>query len=309
MSEKLNRLYGGISDSKMLDEAKTIKTLLTNNIGDFTAFDADLAQAPTALLNAITDAENVDTDETVTDLIQQTTATMNEKWELCRNKFQDSKYFIEKVFPKNKNVWNEFGYDDYDDMSTKQDKVLGFMLQFSKAANKYSTELIAADYTQAKIDEILTLRTAFEKANGDQNEAIKERGTLTQERIKLYNKVWHILQRISKASKSIYRNNAAKLQIFLLPGPGNNPREDLALIGIVKNTATNLPEENTLVSLPDLNLSSTTDEKGQYAFAASTPAGTHTITAAKTGFATTTDTATINDDGSLAEKDLGITPA
>lgn len=307
MSEKLNRLYGGIADSKMLEEAQTIHGLLSDDLTDFTNFDADFADAPALLQAAIDDANNAPTDETVLDLIQQTTNTMNEEWEKCRNKFQDTKYFIEKAFPKNRSVWNEFGYDDYDDMAVKQDKVNGFMTQFSKASNKYSTELIAVNYSQIKIDEILILRNEFNTANAAQNEAVKERGTQTQERIKLLNHVWRILQRISKASKSIYRNNYAKQQLYLLPGPSNNAREELALTGVFKNKTTGQPEADVEVALTDINQTSKTDDQGVYAFVSGTPAGTHPLKAVKPGFKEVNDSVTITE-GATTEKNFAIEP-
>jgi hypothetical protein len=308
MSVTINRLYGGISDSKMLEDAQTMHDLFSADLADFTAFDPDFDTIFRDDLQSKIDAGTAfPTDETIQDQIQQLTDTVNEKWNLCKEKFQDSKFFIEKAFPGKKTIWNEFGFDDYDEMSTDQSKVSEFMQQFLAAATKYTTQLLAVNYTQLKIDQIAPIGQAFMDANGLQNLAIKERPTTTQNRIITYNNVWKVLQVISKASKVIYKDNPAKYAAYLLPGASNNTAESYALKGKATNKITQAPIENVTVQLPAHGLDTQTDANGNFGFPINTPAGNTPLKAIKVGYTDLNTNATIVE-GETTDLDIELDP-
>lgn len=309
MAEEINKLYNGITDSQMLEETQTILDLFSAEVATFTAFDASLDAAYAATVQDSIDAAiDFPTDDTIQNEITELTDAVTTAWTNCRNHFQDAKYFIEKAFPANTARHKVFGFNDYADMARKQDKVPQFMDQFHDTATKYKTELIAAGYTQPKIDAILALATAFNTANRAQEKAKKDRLESTQNRTITMNAVWSGIKAINIASKSVYRTNYAKLQQFLMPAPASNePPEALSLTGTIINTATNLPETGVAITLPDLGLADTSDTQGRYGFAAGAPAGTTAIRAVKTGFATYDSTATLITDTPVT-KNLQITP-
>ncbi|MBL0308458.1 MAG: carboxypeptidase regulatory-like domain-containing protein [Bacteroidetes bacterium] len=281
---QVNRLYGGIKDSRMLEESEVMYAMLVEDLTDFTGFDADLDAGFVANLQTDIDAaNNVPTDETVQDQIQQLTEVMQAKWDACKSQFQNVKYFIEKAFPKQKTVWNEFGFDDYDEMSTEQSKVAPFMTAFIAAVNKYNTELLAVNMPSNVATDATTAHDEFKVANTAQNKAIKERPTQTQARIVLYNEVWKKLQIISRASKTLYVNDYAKRQEYLLPGPYNNIQEgdEFMITGVVKNLVTGVPEEGVEVKLANVDLVSVTDSTGTFVFVDGVPTGNDSLIATK----------------------------
>ena len=115
MGKKITRLYK-IIDPEMYEASKTKRGFFLEDKADFINFDADFADPFAAgWLTDISDAEAIPQDEVLDDQLTQLTKTVEEEMTNCRNKFQDSKYFIEKTFPDNIPVWNEFGYNNYDD--------------------------------------------------------------------------------------------------------------------------------------------------------------------------------------------------
>lgn len=309
MAQPVDRLYRGIDDPQMLEGAQTMLDLFISDQAEFAAFDASLDAAfATAMQGRIDAGIDQPTDETVQNEITELTDAMNVAWVACQTHFQDAKYFIEKAFPGNTAKHNQFGFDDYRDMTRDQKKVLQFMDQFSDMAVGNGAVLIGAGYSQPRIDQIATLGNAFRTANRAQEKAKKERPEKTQTRLTAYNAVWEHVQKINRASKTLYRTNYAKLQQYLLPAPGSNEQaEDLSLTGTIFNTATNLPEAGVAVALPALGLTTTSDNEGKYGFTAQVPPGDTTLKATKTGFGALNLTVTILA-GELVTRNLQITP-
>ncbi|MBI4944860.1 MAG: hypothetical protein HY840_00505, partial [Bacteroidetes bacterium] len=184
-------------------------------------------------LTKITNADALPSDETVEDELMQLSATVEEKMELCRHKFQGAKFFIEKTFPDNFAVQNEFGYDDYEGARQNQAKMIGFMENFYRVAKKYKVKLIAKNYTMPMIDEIGTLRDALRTADNDQEAFKSGRPVLTQDRIIILNACWIETLKVCSAGKIIFHNNLAKYNQYLLPDSGGTvptPPPALALI-------------------------------------------------------------------------------
>jgi hypothetical protein len=292
MAEEILREFKGISDDQMLQDADTMIALFNNDIADFTGFDSVLDDVFEGdWQEKIDAARDTESDETVEDQIQQLTATMQDAWDDCKTCFQDAKYFIEKAFPNNAGKQNEYGFDNYRKMTQQQDKVFPFMTQFHKLAQRDHTVLIAAGYSQLKIDAIETKGDAYHEAQTAQELAKKARFTKTQDRITKMNNVWHCIQAVNRASKTLYRTNFAKLQQYMLPAAGTNaPREDLSVTGNLTNSVDVHPDDN-----------------GNYAFPAGITPGTTPITAAATGFNPQSSTVTIAD-GDTVTKNFVMVP-
>jgi len=208
--EETKRVYA-MNDAEALELEKTIRSCFVQDKADFIAFDEKFnAPFETDWLNEITEAEGEAADNNI--VTQQTALTAEvTKWmEESKKIFQASKYHIEKAFPTSKAVHNEFGYADYDKARQAQSKMIQFMNQFYKTAVKYSVELIAKGFKQAKIDEINTIKTALDEANQKQEAFKKDRGVLTQERVGKLNTAWQRMQDVCNAAKFVYPENYAK---------------------------------------------------------------------------------------------------
>ena len=221
--EETKRVYA-MSDAEALELEKTIRGCFVQDQADFTAFDGRFsAPFETEWLNEISAAEGEAKDNNV--VTQQTALTAEvTKWmEESKKIFQASKYHIEQAFPKNKAVHNEFGYADYDKARQAQSKMIQFMNQFHNTAVKYSVELIAKGFTQTKIDELGTAKTALDEANQVQEAFKKDRGVLTQERVGKLNTAWKRMQDVCSAAKFVYPENYAKLTRYIISESKGTP--------------------------------------------------------------------------------------
>ena len=221
--EETKRVYA-MSDAEALSLEKTIRSCFLQDQADFAAFDARFSTPyETDFLNDITAAEEEAADNNI--LTQQSGLTAEvEKWiEASKKSFQSSKYFIEQAFPSNTAVHKEFGYGDYEKARKSQVKMIQFMKQFHKTAVKYSTQLIAKGYAQAKIDEIDSIKTALDEANLKQEAFKKDRTVFTQERVGKMNTAWKRMQDVCNAAKNIYAENYAKYSRYITSESAGTP--------------------------------------------------------------------------------------
>lgn len=221
--EETKRVYA-MSDAAALELEKTIKGCFVQDQADFIAFEGKFsAPFETDWLNEITAAEGEAADNNI--LTQQSglTAEVTRLMEESKKVFQSSKYHIEKTFPKNTAVQNEFGYSDYDKASQSQNKMIQFMNQFHKTVVKYSAQLIAQGFTQIKIDEIGSIKTALDAANQKQEAFKKDRGVLTQERVGKLNTAWKRMQDVCNTAKFVYAENYAKQTRYVISESKGTP--------------------------------------------------------------------------------------
>lgn len=265
MGKKSLRVYS-ITDPEMYEASKTKRGFFLEDKPDFVAFDADLADPFAAdWLTEISEAEAMPQDEVLDDQLTQLTAAVEKEMKSCRDKFQDSKYFIEKAFPDNIPVWNEFGYDNYDDTRRVQTKFVQFMKNFHNTAEKYKVKLIAKGYLQPKIDEIEAKRALLDAANQAQESFIGNLPVQTQERHNKNNDVWNIMVRVCTAGKRIYKDNYGKYQRYLLP-PGEESDEAVSITGLVTDSVSGNPIEGATLSLMPVDIDTETTASGRYSY-------------------------------------------
>ncbi len=217
-----------LADAVMLEAAKTTHGFLLEDLQDFNSFNPLFEQGyADDWLDYINVAETVTKDDVIIDQMAGLSAAVEAAMKKCRDKFQTLKFFIEKAFPNNTAVWNEFGYNNYDNARKTQPGMIQFMVGLHAVATKYKTQLFGVNFTQAKLDEILTFKTELDTANLNQELFKAGRPALTQDRIIKLNKVWDILVEVGKAGKIVYSNNHAKYNRYLLPGETPAPEEEV----------------------------------------------------------------------------------
>lgn len=293
------RLYK-ISDSAMLQFARLNRNMFLIDKPGFVALNPDFDGSFGAdWLTAIETAEDAPTDEVVVDQQSQQTETVEEQMALCRQKYGQVIYYAGEAFDR-KTILNEFGQNDYLDIRNKQNEMITFMGTLHATATKYKVQLIAKGYTQAKIDEIETLRDDLITANVQQQQLIKERPTTTADRIEKMNTVYRFCQKVNRASKQVFLGNYAKIQQYLLPA-SENAVHDLAFTGTVTAQETSAPIAGATVTIPALGLSTNTDEFGAFAFAQEIPDGTYSFTVSAAGKKDFTGSVTIVDGTTVTQ--------
>ena len=217
MMQPVRRIYQG-PDVEMRDEAKGIYNCFIEDQSKFIEFDPDFGKPEFApsFLKLIEDANAVQSNEQLSTGLKQLTEIVNDKMSLCRNKFQSSKYYIEKAFPNSPLIWDEFGYKAYEKTRNNQLRMKDFMRDFHTAAVKYSVKLIAANYTQEKIDEIDIIKQDFNQADENQEAFKRGRPTLTQDNLIILNNCYSMTAKVADVGKQIFENDFARRQRYIL---------------------------------------------------------------------------------------------
>ncbi|MBI4946167.1 MAG: hypothetical protein HY840_07175 [Bacteroidetes bacterium] len=235
----IKRIYH-VADSTMLDSADVFHALYVVDEADYSGFSSAIftANFKTDFLAEINAARAVVQDMINIDEMAEETALVTAKTKECADYFISAKFFIEKAFPDNQAVWNQFGYNDYRKASRSQSKMIGFMEMFFIVATKYTAQLNAQGFTAAKIAQIQTLETQLRTEQLDQETFKKNRPLWTQDRIIILNKPYQRMVDIHNASKTIYKNNFAKLHQYALPHSGTTPPPAPAVISMVTDQTT-----------------------------------------------------------------------
>ena len=215
--ESIQRKYH-MTDAALIQWLRKMHALLLLYLADFTAYDLMFdALYATALNTEIDDAEALPDDPVVLGqqkaLTEQVTANMI----LARDYFQHIKRFVKKAFPDSHAVWDEFGFSRYDEARNLQSKMIFFLRDLHVTADKYKTELIAVNYTQPMIDEILTIHGQLTSSDSSQEVKKETRSVDTEARVEAYNALYVKSADICESGQYIYRDDPAKYNMFIIP--------------------------------------------------------------------------------------------
>ena len=272
-----------LTQGVLLRESRTVLGFFKTDQAKFGSFDkAFLTPFDTVWLASIVAGENEPDDDSVVVDQKLETEEVESEMEACRACFQGIKYFIEKAFPNQPTIWQKFGTTHYDLARKNHDKMFRLMTNLSAAAIYYKDELIAAGYTQIKIDAIQVLRDALNEALTNQQTLIDGRAEATAHRITILNEVWDYRTAVAKAAKEIFEEKTAKYIQYLLPG------EDQ--VTPVFNFSGTTTEVGTGIALEDvmINISShlpimSSDAKGNFG-QADVPTDSYNALATKDGY-------------------------
>ena len=211
-----------IPDADMLADAKMKQAYFARDIADFEAFDNDVFNQAfsTSWLQAMATVEQTMDDEAVLEQQTQLTAAIESGLTDCRNFFQKQlKYFIEKAFPAQPVIWNEFGYNDYDKARLSARDMVRFMRKLHIIMLKYQTQLLAANFPPESVGSADTLRIALDTILTTQEFFIGSRPGITQDRVKKLNTVYSHTAQVCRVGKLLYDNTPDKYACYLIRQP------------------------------------------------------------------------------------------
>jgi len=163
-------------------------------------------------------AQAIAPDVMVVDYMQ--VLTHNAQLELvnAQDKYQILLFYIKLAYPKDLSMHNMFGADRYNKARLSQLKMIDLMEQAHTTASEpnHVTALTGVGYTQAQIDELLTVRDTLYAKNRLQENAKNKRLASTYDRITAYNNVWKRMADVSYASKLVFKDNYTKIKQYLL---------------------------------------------------------------------------------------------
>ncbi|MFN0200015.1 MAG: hypothetical protein ACKVTZ_00760 [Bacteroidia bacterium] len=217
--------YFPASQSHALQYARTLVQIVTQKLLAFSTFDVQrfTAQFLTDFSLAINEAENVQDDETVLDQQSIKTQEVEDMMVQARKQFQELKYFVQKTFPNNANVWNKFGFDDYNDVRANAVKMIPFLLKVYKVADENRAALNVQGCPDARIDAFNTAYQALIHVVTEQDLSKNDRPVITQARRKALDFLFdNFVTPVREVGKLIYAEDAAMYAQFLLPKRNSN---------------------------------------------------------------------------------------
>jgi hypothetical protein len=216
-AEEKIRNYNG-SDAEMIQSSRIMHGLFIADKQSFTEFDSTFSDPFADIwLAKINSANEVAQDSTAVSELTTLTKRVEDKMNEGKEFYQSMKYFIEKAFPDKKEIWVQFGSNDYENARKSEIRMIQFLGILDKTARQYSQNLIDAGFSQEKINKIKTLQIELTDADYDQEMSKKKRPTLTQERITTLNECYEFMKKVSKAGKIIFSNNFVKYNQYMLP--------------------------------------------------------------------------------------------
>lgn len=214
--------HSRFSQADMVALGRRIYQFALADIADFSAFDASITPTYLSLLDvAIIAAESHPDDETVVDIQTGYTNALFDVEKKCRKAYQRLKVFVEKAFPSVRSVQNEFGFNDYVDVTTMAD-LIKFMRKIADTAAKYSSDLVGVAYPLNDIADLAILHDKLVNALSEQSTYKSERMRLTDKREELLNKVYEYVSFLCKVGKIIYEDSRAQYARYLLPATSTN---------------------------------------------------------------------------------------
>jgi hypothetical protein len=215
--ESVHRIYN-LNDAALIQWLRKMHALLLLYLPDFTAYDLMFdALYATALNTEINDAEALPDDPIVLGQQKALTEQVIANMVLARDIFQHIKRFVKKAFPDSPAVWDEFGFSRYDEARNLQSKMILFLRDLHVTADKYKAELIAVNYTQLMIDEILTIHGQLSSSDSSQEVKKETRSVDTQARVEAYNVLYVKGADLCESGQYIYRSDPAKYNMFIIP--------------------------------------------------------------------------------------------
>lgn len=214
-----------VSDAKMMSEARSIIDLYKDYHTYFASFDPDTFhenfQAESN--QKMQSAEQIPSDMVLIDIQAQKTQAVEKVMAPLLEEIRFAKYFVEKAFPDEPKIVNQFGYNDLQFARHSSDKMIQFMDDFCGNMEKHKQTILDAKYPEEKFALCKTYAEQLRTNRCEQRKNIKERPVHTANRIKQLNTIWEELKKIHNAATIIFNKEPEIQALFKLPVPDNKP--------------------------------------------------------------------------------------
>ncbi len=210
------RLYH-FSDARLLEIMRGIKKAFSDNKIKFIQYDPNFDDPfEENLGQKLQNAEIVPSDDTIKASQKGKTAGVNSDMEECYDHVMYTERFVERAFPGNQAVHDEFGYNKIVSIRRNQAEMILFMKDFSATSIKYQAELTAAKYPGRKLELSNTLYNKLLSSNSTQEDTKDSRNISTEERIQIYNDLYLAGKDICEAGRKIFKDDPAMKKLFTI---------------------------------------------------------------------------------------------
>lgn len=207
-----------MEDLLMLERAQVFHNAFLTDDADFiAAFPLFTLPFATDFQAAIDAADAIPSGYEIDAQIAVVTEDLNQILILGQKALQKLYTYVDLTWT-NKKMYNVFGRSKYEKARNSDLKMKELLELAHRQAEitENKTPLLATGYTQADIDELGAISDSIDAKNAEQEDMMANRGKLTQERVVALNNVWNFMKQINKASKVVFVDNPAKIELYLL---------------------------------------------------------------------------------------------
>ena len=220
------RLYH-FSDARLLEKMRGVKKAFVDNKAKFVEYDPNFDDPYADNFDAkLQKAESIPSDNTIKSNQKATTANVINDMNQCYDHVIYTERFVNRAFPGNQAVHDEFGYNIIYSIKDNQPEMIKFMGNFSATSKKYETELTAAKYSAAKITLSETLYNKLLNSNTTQESTKDNRNISTEERIQIYNDLYLTGKDVGDAGRKIFKDDPAMKKLFTIDDRGKGGNDD-----------------------------------------------------------------------------------
>ncbi|WP_421919068.1 hypothetical protein [Marinifilum sp.] len=222
------RLYN-CSDAVFISFSGQIISILDQEHSKFELFSNHFTpETLQALKDKLASADKIPSDNVYIDIQAKSTENINKAVDDCGKLYQRCKFDIELVFPNEKNIWNQFGFNDYEDARKSARNMYMFYSDFQFMVNLHKDELMKTAWTEERFTQIEQHKTNLKSLMDAQTKSMVERGKATEKRVEALNVLYDGLAKYVKAAKYIYEDNEEILKWFKFPVTSNGKKDDEA---------------------------------------------------------------------------------
>lgn len=212
----IKRKYS-IPDDQFILKADLILQWLTEGLQSFTKFDPFINDEFTALMGEkIKLAEKNPTPLSRNEATMINSDKIKKLMQEARDKYMYVKYFIQKSFPRQRAIWNEFGVKDYLKVRLNNMRMVPFLTQLALCMEKYNQQLTQNGMDVNALTDIKSLCSKLEKENTGLEQGKKGSLSKTQQRIIVKNEVYDMVMTVCNAAKYVYTTDATRRKLFTL---------------------------------------------------------------------------------------------
>ena len=219
MKKKETTRKFALSYDEVITKSQSIQPQYLADIAEFSAFDPSFTSEQGNELATKTNLALEDSSEAShSAAIQRKTEELDLLRTEAAAKYQRLLYFVHSAFGNNKAIDNTFGRSHYAKAVRAEKEMITLLTQACKAAllDQFKTGLAEKGMPDDLITSMQELATQLTTTDNEQEMLKKQQLLVTAERIKLYNSIWDILQKINAASKILYANDPERLAIYQL---------------------------------------------------------------------------------------------
>lgn len=219
--------YYNCSDSVFTSFASQSCTLIREEHDKFKGFSTYFTdQTLQGLDRSFAIAEEIPSDKVFVDMQAKSTNNLTLKLEDSGKFYQKCKFNIEMAFPNDKNLWNQFGFNDYEEARKSPRNMYMFYCDFQFMANLHKKDLLTKNWTEETFTQIEEIKNSLKELMNEQTKCMVERGRATENRIIALNSLYELLAKYMKAAKLIYEGNDEMLKWFKFPSTTTTKKED-----------------------------------------------------------------------------------